>query len=514
MVHINIFDTTLRDGEQSPGVNLNQLEKLEIARQLERFGVDVMEAGFPASSQGDFEAIRSIARTIKNVSVAGLARSTKSDIDITWEALKEASDPRLHVFIATSPIHMTYKLKKTPDEVLRQAAEMVAYGKKKFSQIEWSAEDASRSDLDFLVRIIEKVIEAGATVINLPDTVGYTTPSEYGHMFRYVRENVRNIDKVTLSAHCHDDLGLAVANSLAAIENGATQIEGTINGIGERAGNAGLEELAVALSIRNDRYPYFTNLQLKEIKRTSDLVRKLTGMAIAPNKAVVGQNAFSHESGIHQDGVLKHAGTYEIITPALVGIQTNQLVLGKHSGRHAFKDKINQLGFTLSDEKLTEAFHDFKLLTDRKKEVTDEDLFTILTDIQTNVTDVKKYELLAFQIQSGSANLPTATVALMNPEGIRVETARTGKGSVESLFNTLEALIKEEIHLTKFHLNSVGQGRDALAEVHVKMTVNNVPVSGRGSAQDVLEAAAKAFLNAVNRVFYTQSYAQKETANI
>jgi 2-isopropylmalate synthase len=514
MVHIKIFDTTLRDGEQSPGVNLNQLEKLEIARQLERFGVDVMEAGFPASSQGDFEAVRSIARTIKNVSVAGLARSTKSDIDITWEALKEASDPRLHVFIATSPIHMTYKLKKTPEEVLRQAVEMVAYGKKKFSKIEWSAEDASRSDLDFLVRIIEKVIDAGATVINLPDTVGYTTPSEYGHMFRYVRENVRNIDKVTLSAHCHDDLGLAVANSLAAIENGATQIEGTINGIGERAGNAGLEELAVALSIRGDRYPYFTNLQLKEIKRTSDLVRKLTGMAIAPNKAVVGQNAFSHESGIHQDGVLKHAGTYEIITPALVGIQTNQLVLGKHSGRHAFKDKINQLGFTLSDEKLTEAFNDFKLLTDRKKEVTDEDLFTILTDIQTNVTDVKKYELLAFQIQSGSANLPTATVALMNPEGKRVETARTGKGSVESLFNTLEALIKEEIHLTKFHLSSVGQGRDALAEVHVKMTVNNVPVSGRGSAQDVLEAAAKAFLNAVNRVFYTQSYAQKETANI
>lgn len=514
MVHVKIFDTTLRDGEQSPGVSLNQLEKLEIARQLERFGVDVMEAGFPASSQGDFEAVRSIARTIKNVSVAGLARSTKSDIDITWEALKEASDPRLHVFIATSPIHMTYKLKKTPEEVLRQAVEMVAYGKKKFSQIEWSAEDASRSDLDFLVRIIEQVIDAGATVINLPDTVGYTTPSEYGQMFRYVRENVRNIDKVTLSAHCHDDLGLAVANSLAAIENGATQIEGTINGIGERAGNAGLEEIGVALSIRNDRYPYFTNLQLKEIKRTSDLVRKLTGMAIAPNKAVVGQNAFSHESGIHQDGVLKHAGTYEIITPALVGIQTNQLVLGKHSGRHAFKDKINQLGFSLSDEKLTEAFNDFKLLTDRKKEVTDEDLFTILTDIQTNVTDVKKYELLAFQIQSGSSNLPTATVALMNPEGIRVETARTGKGSVESLFNTLEALIKEEIHLTKFHLNSVGQGRDALAEVHVKMTVNNVPVSGRGSAQDVLEAAAKAFLNAVNRVFYTQSFAQKETANL
>jgi 2-isopropylmalate synthase len=514
VVHINIFDTTLRDGEQSPGVNLNQLEKLEIARQLERFGVDVMEAGFPASSQGDFEAVRSIARTIKNVSVAGLARATKSDIDITWEALKDAVDPRLHVFIATSPIHMTYKLKKTPEEVMRQAVEMVAYGKRKFSNVEWSAEDASRSDLDFLVQIIEKVISAGATVINLPDTVGYTTPEEYGRMFRYVRENVPNIDKVTLSAHCHDDLGMAIANSLAAIENGATQVEGTINGIGERAGNAALEELAVGLTIRNDKYPYTTNLHLKEIKRTSDLVRKLTGMTIAPNKAVVGQNAFSHESGIHQDGVLKHASTYEIITPELVGIQANQLVLGKHSGRHAFKDKIKQLGFSLTDEKLLEAFTDFKALTDRKKEVTDEDLFTILTDIQTNITDVKKYDLLAFQVQSGSSNLPTATVALMTPEGLRVETARTGKGSVESLYNTLEALIKEEIHLTKFHLNSVGQGRDALAEVHVKMTVNNVAVSGRGSAQDVLEAAAKAFLNAVNRVFYNQTLDRKEPAQI
>jgi 2-isopropylmalate synthase len=514
MVHINIFDTTLRDGEQSPGVNLNQLEKLEIARQLERFGVNVMEAGFPASSHGDFEAVRSIARTIKNVSVAGLARATKSDIDITWEALKDAADPRLHVFIATSPIHMTYKLKKTPDEVMRQAVEMVSYGKRKFSNVEWSAEDASRSDLDFLVRMIEKVIEAGATVINLPDTVGYTTPEEYGRMFRYVRENVPNIDKVVLSAHCHDDLGMAIANSLAAIENGATQVEGTINGIGERAGNAALEELAVALTIRNDKYPYSTNLHLKEIKRTSDLVRKLTGMTIAPNKAVVGQNAFSHESGIHQDGVLKHASTYEIITPELVGIQANQLVLGKHSGRHAFKDKIMQLGFSLTDEKLLDAFKDFKALTDRKKEVTDEDLFTILTDIQTDITDVKKYELLAFQVQSGSSNLPTATVALMTPEGIRVETARTGKGSVESLYNTLEALIKEEIHLTKFHLNSVGQGRDALAEVHVKMTVNSITVSGRGSAQDVLEAAAKAFLNAVNRVFYNQTLVRKEPAQI
>jgi 2-isopropylmalate synthase len=514
MVHVNIFDTTLRDGEQSPGVNLNQLEKLEIARQLERFGVDIMEAGFPASSQGDFEAVRAIARNIKNVSVTGLARATKSDIDIAWDALKDAAEPRLHVFLATSPIHMQYKLMKTPEEVTQIAVDMVSYAKRNFPHIEWSAEDASRSDLDFLVQIITKVIDAGATVINLPDTVGYTTPEEYGRMFRYIRENVPNIHKAALSCHCHDDLGMAVANSLAAIENGVTQVEGTINGIGERAGNAALEEIGVALNIRKDKYPYTTNLVLNEIKRTSDLVSRFTGMIVPPNKAVVGKNAFAHESGIHQDGVLKNTLTYEIITPELVGVKSNDLVLGKHSGRHAFKDKIEQMGFELSDEKLIEAFTSFKLLTDRKKEVTDEDLFAILTDIQTTAVDIKKYELVAFQVHYGSANLPTATVALTTPEGIRVETARTGSGSVEALMNTLEALIKEEIHLTDFRLSSIGQGRDALAEVHVKMTVNGTTVTGRGSAQDVLEASAKSFLNAVNRVFFNQKAAVKETAKI
>jgi len=504
MVHVNIFDTTLRDGEQSPGVNLNQLEKLEIARQLERFGVDIMEAGFPASSQGDFEAVRAIARSIKNSSVTGLARAIKSDIDIAWDALKDAAEPRLHVFIATSPIHMQYKLLMKPEEVVEKAIEMVKYAKQRFSHVEWSAEDASRSDLNFLVQIITKVIDAGATVINLPDTVGYTTPEEYGRMFRYIREHVPNIHNAALSCHCHDDLGMAVANSLAAIENGVTQVEGTINGIGERAGNASLEEIAVALSIRKDHYPYSTNLILKEIKRTSDLVSRFTGMKVPPNKAVVGKNAFAHESGIHQDGVLKNTLTYEIITPELVGVASNDLVLGKHSGRHAFKEKIEQLGFELSPDKLNEAFTSFKQLTDRKKEVTDEDLFTILLDIQTASIDVKKYELIAFQIQYGSANLPTATIALTTPDGERVETARTGSGSVEALFNTLEALIKEEIHLTDYNLSSVGRGRDALAEAHVKMTVNGTPVSGRGSAQDVLEASGKAFLNAVNRVFLNQ----------
>lgn len=502
MARVNVFDTTLRDGEQSPGVNLNQLEKLEIAKQLERFGVDVMEAGFPASSQGDFEGVREIARKVRGVSVTGLARAKKSDIDVAWEALKEGADPRLHIFLATSPIHMTYKLKKTPEEVIQTAVEMVRYAREKFPKVEWSAEDASRSDPDFLVKIIEKVIDAGATVINLPDTVGYTTPAEYGQLFKYISENVSNIDKAILSAHCHDDLGMAVANSIAAIENGATQIEGTINGIGERAGNAALEELAVALNIRKDFYPYETNLVLKEIKRTSDLVSNLTGMAVPRNKAVVGQNAFAHESGIHQDGVLKNASTYEIITPELVGVQSNSLVMGKHSGKHAFKDKVKQLGYELSEEKLLEAFTAFKQLTDRKKEVTDEDLFTILMEIQTDSDDVKKYVLKAFQVQYGSSNLPTATVALIAPDGTKLETASTGQGSVEALYNTLDSMIKEKIHLSDFQLSSIGRGRDALAQANVEMTVNGVFVSGRGSSQDVLEASAKAFLNAVNRAFY------------
>ncbi|MFC4404752.1 2-isopropylmalate synthase [Gracilibacillus xinjiangensis] len=504
MTQIKIFDTTLRDGEQSPGVNLNQLEKLELAKQLERFGVDVMEAGFPASSQGDFDAVKKIAETVKNVQVAGLARAVKSDIDACRDALKNATNPRLHVFIATSPIHMEYKLKKSPEEVIETAVEMVKYGKQFFDNIEWSAEDASRSDLNFLARIIEKVIDAGATVINLPDTVGYTMPREYGAMFRYIKENVPNIDKVDLSCHCHDDLGMALANSFAAVENGATQVEGTINGIGERAGNASLEELSVALNIRNDYYPYHSNVVLKEIKRTSDMVSKFTGMTVPGNKAVVGRNAFAHESGIHQDGVLKNAQTYEIITPELVGVQSNNLVLGKHSGRHAFTDKIKQLGFTLTDDKVKEAFKAFKSLTDRKKEVTDDDLFAILTDIQTDTSNVKRYTLEDFKVQYGSSDKPSATVNLKTPNDQLVEDTGTGQGSVEALYNTLDLIIHEETHLTDFQLNSIGKGRDALAEVHVSLTVDGVSVSGRGSAQDVLEAAVQAYLNGVNRAIYRQ----------
>lgn len=506
MTQIKIFDTTLRDGEQSPGVNLNKLEKLEIAKQLERLGVDVMEAGFPASSQGDFNAVKAIAETIKKSTVTALARANKADIDCAWEAIKSANKPRIHVFIATSPIHMEYKLKKDPQEVIDIAVNMVQYAKSKCHDIEWSAEDASRSDLKFLAKIIEEVIKVGATVINLPDTVGYTTPKEYGEMFRYIKENVPNIDQVDLSTHCHDDLGMALANSISAIENGATQVEGTINGIGERAGNAALEELAVTLKIREDFYSYYTNLVLAEIKRTSDLISTFTGMVVPGNKAVVGRNAFAHESGIHQDGVLKHAQTYEIITPELVGVKSNNLVLGKHSGRHAFKDKINQLGFSLTESKLAEAFTAFKQLTDRKKEVTDDDLFIILMDIQTDVSHRKKYQLNAFRVEYDSKHLPTATVQLNTPDGKEVTTSKQGNGSVEALYNAIEELIRENIQLTDFNLSSVGKGKDALAEVHVSMNVDHTSVNGRGAAQDVLEAATHAFLNAVNRVFVKQKH--------
>ncbi|WP_181349084.1 2-isopropylmalate synthase [Thalassobacillus sp. CUG 92003] len=510
MSHVKVFDTTLRDGEQSAGVNLNRLEKVEIAKQLERFGVDRMEAGFPASSPAEFESVQEIANTIKNCSVTGLARASKKDIDSAWEALKGGVEPRLHIFLATSPVHMTHKLKKTPDEVVATAVEAVTYAKEKFPHVQWSAEDACRTDLDFLVHIIEEVIKAGASVINLPDTVGYTTPKEYGYMFRYVKENVPNIHDVTLSAHCHNDLGMAVSNSLTAIENGAEQIEGTINGIGERAGNAALEEIAVALAIRSDRYPYTTRLNLREIKRTSDLVSKLTGMMVPGNKAVVGRNAFAHESGIHQDGVLKESTTYEIITPEMVGVDSNHLVLGKHSGRHAFNQKVETLGFDLNEERLKQAFVKFKDLTAKKKEVTDEDLFAILTDTQTENKDAKKYELQSFQVQYGSYNLPTATIALTLPDGERKEMANTGQGSVEAIYNTLDGLIHEQVHLQDYQLSSIGKGRDALAEVHVQLTVNGSPAAGRGSAQDVLEASARAFLNAVNRVI-AKEQAYEET---
>lgn len=501
MRRIKIFDTTLRDGEQSAGVNLNQTEKLEIARQLEKLQVDIIEAGFPAASKGDFTSVQQIANTIQNCSVTGLARAVTSDIDAAWEALKNGVEPRLHVFIATSPIHRQYKLKLSQEEVVERAVQMVKYAAQKFPIIQWSAEDACRTELPFLARIIEEVIQAGANVINIPDTVGYINPKEYGEIFQYLYNNVPSIHKVSLSAHCHDDLGMAIANSLAAVENGATQVEGTINGIGERAGNAALEELAVALHIRKDYYGADTRLELKEISRTSSLISKLTGMVVPANKAVVGRNAYAHESGIHQDGVLKEKSTYEIISPELVGFQSNTLVLGKHSGRHAFRNRLDELGLTVADEDVTQLFTVFKELADRKKEMTDEDLAAIVLE-QKLSKDERFYELLAIQVQYGTNQIPTATVTLSGDQNEIIQDACTGSGSIEALYNTLEKCVNGSVHLLDYRIQSVGAGRDALAQVFVKLKFNGEETSGRGLAQDVLEASAKAYLNAVNRVIY------------
>nr|WP_236823076.1 2-isopropylmalate synthase [Bhargavaea massiliensis] len=489
----------MRDGEQSAGINLNTAEKLEIARQLERLGVTVMEAGFPAASPGDQEAVRKIAGTVKNSIVTGLARCNQKDIDAAWEALRVAEQPHIHIFLATSPIHMAYKLKKTPDEVIEASVEAIKYAKKFFPLVQWSAEDGSRTEPDFLARIVTEVVKAGATTVNIPDTVGYATPQDYGSIFKFLKETVPNIDRVKLSAHCHDDLGMATANTLAAIENGADQVEGTINAIGERAGNVGLEEVAVALHIRKDHYNVETGINLKEIKRTSQLVSQLTGVAIQPNKAVTGKNAFAHESGIHQDGMLKNPNTYEIITPELIGDAHTELVLGKHSGRHAFKARAEEMGFTLEPERLNEAFAEFKKLADRKKVITEADLLVILTDQQIQEADAPIYELAGVQLSSGTANIPTSTITVVRPDGETVTEAATGTGSVESIFNALERIVSEKVHILDYRVSSVGKGRDALGEAVVKVLIGEDEITGRDAAQDVLEATANAYLNAINR---------------
>ncbi|MFJ7637451.1 2-isopropylmalate synthase [Peribacillus sp. NPDC097264] len=507
MRKINIFETTLRDGEQSAGVNLNFTEKLEIAYQLERLGVDIIEAGFPAASKGDFNSVQEIARKIRNSSVTGLARAVKGDIDAAWDSLKVGAEPRLHTFIATSPIHRQYKLKMSKEQVIEKSVAMVKYGAERFPIVQWSAEDASRTELDYLAEIVEAVIQAGAKVINIPDTVGYAAPIEYGNIFRYLRENVPSIDKVSLSAHCHDDLGMATANSLAAIEGGATQVEGTINGIGERAGNVALEEVAMALYIRKDFYQAETGLVLNEIKRASDLVSRLTGMQVPANKAIIGANAYAHESGIHQDGMLKEKTTYEIISPELVGVSANSLVLGKHSGRHAFKERLQELNFSVTDEEMNSLFVQFKELADNKKTMTDEDIVALV--LEEKATDISFYDLISFQISHGTHQVATATVTLKKGDSEEIQEAATGAGSVEALYNTLERCLGSQINLQDYRIQSVGAGMDALAQVFVKIDYNGVETSGRGLDQDVLEASAKAYLNAVNRVVIMKELEEK-----
>lgn len=514
MQKIKIFDTTLRDGEQTAGVNLNFSEKLQIAKQLERLNVDIIEAGFPAASKGDFASVREIANTIRNCSVTGLARCLQKDMDIAWEALKDGAEPRIHIFLATSPIHRQYKLNMTKEQVIENSVAAVKYAAARFPHVQWSAEDASRTELDFLAEIIEEVIKAGATVVNLPDTVGYGTPGEYGQMFKYVREHVPSIDKVSLSTHCHDDLGMAVANSLAAVENGATQVEGAINGIGERAGNTALEEVAVALHIRNDYYKIGTRLNLQEISRTSTIVSKLTGMPVPANKAVIGKNAFAHESGIHQDGVLKEKTTYEIITPELVGVSSNSLVLGKHSGRHAFKNRLIELGLITEEENVDHLFQVFKDLADRKKEMTDEDLVSIVLEDKISKDEETFYQLVNVQIQSSDNQEHIASVTLSGRNNEVIQKSGTGAGSIEALYNTLEQCVEENVNLLDYRIQSVGGGRDALAQVFVKMSCSGMETSGRGLAQDVLEASAKAYLNAINRVIYLKETIETETETV
>jgi len=500
MREIQIFDTTLRDGEQSPGVNLNTSEKLEIASQLERLGVNVMEAGFPAASVGDYEAVKAIANTVKNSSVAALARSVTKDIDRAYDAIKKAANPRIHVFIATSPIHMQNKLQKTPEQVLEIARDTVRYTKKYVSDIQWSAEDAGRSDIEFLKRIIAEVIEAGATVINIPDTVGFLMPEQYGELIRRLKEEIPNSHKVRFSAHCHNDLGLAVANSLAGIKNGLDQIDGTINGIGERAGNAAIEEIAMALATRADYFQAKTTLDLSQISRTSNLVGRLTGMMVPRNKAIVGANAFSHESGIHQDGMLKDRSTYEIMNPETIGLKESTLFLGKHSGRHAFKDKLQELGFALTEELINKAFEQFKELADKKKEVTDADISAIVED-EVITTPQETYQLDYLHISSGNSNIiSTATIRLKTVDGVTQEEAACGDGPINAIYNTIDRLAGESLELIDYRIRSVSSGHDALGEVYVRVKQGAITVNGRGMSTDILEASAKAYINALNRI--------------
>ncbi len=498
MRKIEIFDTTLRDGEQSPGVNLSMHEKVEIALQLEKLGVSRIEAGFAAASPGDLRSVAEVARRVKNASVVSLARSTQQDIDKAYEALRNAQNACLHVFIATSPIHREYKLRMNKEQVLERAVAAVTYAKKYFQEVEFSAEDAGRTEIPFLAEVVQAVIKAGATIINLPDTVGYLTPLEYGNIFREMKQRVPDIDKVKLSCHCHDDLGMAVANSLAAIEAGATQVEGTINGIGERAGNAAIEEVALALETRKDVYQSTTLLNLKEIARTSQLVSRLTGMIVPGNKAIVGANAYAHESGIHQDGVLKNTTTYEIIRPESVGFKSNQLVLGKHSGRHAFKDKLTELGISLTAEEIDKAFAAFKELCDKKKEVSDSDILALLD--AKMVETGESYKLESVQLSYGNLSMPTASVRLVKSDGQVCEEAACGNGSVDSIYKAIDRATGEEVILTDYKIVSVTHGKDALGEVYVRLQQDGISVQGRGVSTDVLEASALAYIRAINKI--------------
>ena len=495
---VKIFDTTLRDGEQTPGVSLNVKEKLEIAKQLDRLEVDVIEAGFPVTSKGDFKAVKKIAQEVSNPIVAGLARANKKDIDRAWEALKAAKKPRIHTFIATSPVHMEHKLKQSPEEVLESAVEAVKYAKSYTDDVEFSAEDASRSDKDFLCDIFAAVIDAGATTINIPDTVGYATPQEYGALIKYIKDNVPNIDQAVISVHCHNDLGMATANSLSAVENGAEQVECAVNGLGERAGNTSLEEVALSLDTRFDYYDIKTDINLKEISRSSRLVSHLTGVQVQPNKAIVGENAFAHESGIHQDGVIKKRTTYEIMDAQTIGLKENKMVLGKLSGRHAFKQRLEELGYDLSQDELNSAFKRFKDLADRKKKITNLDLEAIMEDEISQVSET--YHINLLQVTS-SSGLATATVQ-MEKEGETInQSACSEGGPVDAIYDAMNAITGLDCKLKDYNIDAVTSGKDALGEVVVKLEYQSEIFIGRGISTDIIEASAEAYNNALNKIY-------------
>lgn len=525
---IIIFDTTLRDGEQSPGATLNVDEKLTVARALARLGVDIIEAGFPYASPGDFEAVQKIAKTVGvegGPTICGLARATKADIAKAAEALKPAAKPRIHTFLATSDIHLAYKLKKTRQEILEIVPEMVAYAKSFVDDVEFSPEDAGRSEPEFLYQVLERAIAAGATTVNIPDTVGYLTPSEFGQLIRGIKENVPNIEEAIISVHGHNDLGLAVANFLEAVKNGARQLECTINGIGERAGNAALEELVMALHVRRQYYNPFlgrpvdsteplTNINTKEIYKTSRLVSNLTGMMVQPNKAIVGANAFAHESGIHQDGVLKHKLTYEIMDAQSIGLNNNQIILGKLSGRNAFGTRLKELGFELSETDLNKAFVRFKEVADKKKEITDWDLEAIVNDEIQQAPEVFRLELV--QVSCGDNSRPTATVTLRAPDGQELTDAAIGTGPVDAVYKAINRVVNVPNQLIEFSVKSVTAGIDAMGEVTIRLKYEDRIFSGHAANTDIIVASARAYISALNRLYAAieQEKAEKEKVTV
>lgn len=478
---------------------MNVDEKIRVAHQLEKLKVDIIEAGFPIASDGDFDAVRKVANTVKNCQVAGLARANKKDIDRAWEALKKGANPRIHTFIATSDIHLKHKLKKSREEVLEAAVAAVKHAKSYTDNVEFSAEDAVRSDVEYLCRIVEAVIREGATTVNIPDTVGYAIPSEFGQLIKTIHDKVPNIDETVISVHCHNDLGLAVANSLAAIENGAGQVECTINGIGERAGNASLEEIVMAIRTRGDLINFTTGIATENIYPTSRLVTHITGMVVQPNKAIVGANAFAHEAGIHQDGVLKEKSTYEIMTPESVGLSHNLLVLGKHSGRHAFKERIRELGYDLDDKNMEKAFVRFKSLADKKKEIFDEDLDAIIADEVIRIPD--KYKLISLNVNSGTEATPSAAVK-MEVSGKTMDASCEGSGPVDAVYEAIAKLTQTTSKLVRYSVSSVTSGMDAQGEVTVRVEEDGKTVIGQGAHTDIIVASAKAYINAMNKLEY------------